>query len=714
MRRLLPLLLCCACGRDLAVPTEALPPKIASVVPASGFAGDQVTLTGENLADPAIQIFFDVRPAVVLTPAGKRDGHTLLVEVPADVLSTAVSVTTTQGAARWDQPFTYLGRGHPATVALRATLSLAPDVAAVSPLPGGAFAVLDQRYGTARLRAAGGALGPPLRVGERPVAAFGPPGAAWVVDSSISGNALQRVDLSTDVPSRGVRLPFSLGTLHWSGSPSGTRFAMASFAQVKLMALPSGATQDIALPDDVAAVFFQGDDTLVGLTKSKPFRIDLSGASPVLTLGAALDAGADPDQPPIAAVDAGRLAYASHGVVRLLEWAGAGVPALSPAVFNAHVFPILLTFTNGGSTLLVGGPDVVAACEVSSGKLLSAQPLPGVSSLASIAEGDEQGFVIAATGNGTALLFPSGQLLRSDVIGVGLGSIAVDPACGDVLVASDFGPLQVTHDTLQPLALDVSQRLDGVHAGEGGVVAFQGQTIFAYQPPANCRGAGSLVPAGQTTLSPIWEAALSNDGNWVAVTDNRHLELVPRSAAAGQRQSLDYLTNGGVYLAYAQNQLTATHPAAGKQAISNFKPGTLVESASFALPDDVVALRRVRFAGAWMVDDALFDAQTNRYAATHVTIWSEATGVLAEETVPATVTVPSGISADGFMLVGISQVGANYGLDTLILQVSQGKLVQQIGPHVDLPSVPEEIYASPDGGRFYVSIPGTSALAVVE
>ena len=53
-------------------------------------------------------------------------------------------------------------------------------------------------------------------------------------------------------------------------------------------------------------------------------------------------------------------------------------------------------------------------------------------------------------------------------------------------------------------------------------------------------------------------------------------------------------------------------------------------------------------------------------------------------------------------------------LDTLVLQISQGRLVQHSGPHVDLPSQPIDVVSSPDGARLYVSLPFANAVAVVE
>src|SRR5436190_1794440 len=126
MRRLLALVVLCACGRELTLPPQALPPRIDSISPAVGFAGDTITITGANLADPSLQVFFDVRTATIVTPAPQRDGKTLEVLVPQDVVGTDVSVTTSQGTSKAPQPFQYLGLGHPRTVALRATVSLKP------------------------------------------------------------------------------------------------------------------------------------------------------------------------------------------------------------------------------------------------------------------------------------------------------------------------------------------------------------------------------------------------------------------------------------------------------------------------------------------------------------------------------------------------------------------------------------------------------------
>src|SRR5438552_10492228 len=147
MRRLVPLLLCLGCGRDLQPAARAQPPRIASVEPARGFAGDTVTLAGDNLADPSLQVFFDVRAATILTPPSQRDGHTLSVQVPLDLLSPDVSVVGAQGSAKWNGQFLYLGAGHPRTVSLRATVPLGPRTFTAIPLTGGEeSAVLDFRY----------------------------------------------------------------------------------------------------------------------------------------------------------------------------------------------------------------------------------------------------------------------------------------------------------------------------------------------------------------------------------------------------------------------------------------------------------------------------------------------------------------------------------------------------------------------------------------
>ena len=48
------------------------------------------------------------------------------------------------------------------------------------------------------------------------------------------------------------------------------------------------------------------------------------------------------------------------------------------------------------------------------------------------------------------------------------------------------------------------------------------------------------------------------------------------------------------------------------------------------------------------------------------------------------------------------------------LDFVEGRLVQEPGPHVELVAEPALILPSPDGGRFYVGMPRTSRLAVVE
>ena len=57
---------------------------------------------------------------------------------------------------------------------------------------------------------------------------------------------------------------------------------------------------------------------------------------------------------------------------------------------------------------------------------------------------------------------------------------------------------------------------------------------------------------------------------------------------------------------------------------------------------------------------------------------------------------------------------ALWSIDTLLVQISQGKLLQTTGPHVDLPAAPFQLASSPDGGRIYVSLPDRSQVGVIE
>ena len=66
-----------------------------------------------------------------------------------------------------------------------------------------------------------------------------------------------------------------------------------------------------------------------------------------------------------------------------------------------------------------------------------------MNSIAFVTEGDEKGFALASTGDGVAILFPDGRLLRKDVVDAEITAIAADPQCGDVLAATAFGPLIV-------------------------------------------------------------------------------------------------------------------------------------------------------------------------------------------------------------------------------------------------------------------------------
>lgn len=725
MRRLVPLLVLLACGRDLTLPPLLQPPRIDSVTPAQGFAGDTVTIAGVNLADPTAQVAFDLRPATILTPPGQRDGRSLVVEVPQDVLGASVTVTTAQGTAKAPQPFTWLGLGHPRTVALRATLALGPDVENVAPLPGGDFAaVLDQRYGTVRGLDSGGGLTAPAHVGQKPTRAFGPAAGAWVLDASdAEQTAVQQVDLTQDPPVLGARVAVDGVMAAADGSPSGALFAAPSDHTILLYALPSGTLTriDASAAGRVAALRFWGNGAIVGVGDGAPFLVDLGGAAPTVHAGAAWASGGGPDYLPALAVDAparGQLAFTSHDQVLLLTWSGAAAPpVLSPTPILSHLFPQMLAFNLDGSKVLVGDSEegIVGLCDPATGAIVSAQPLPGLASLALATSGGNQGLLQAATGDGVALLFGDGRLLRRNPMSVGANNLAVDPVCGDALLATDYGPLRISRATLTPSIVDSSLHLTSVSSGEGGLLGWLGNDLYAYHPPADCKAGGSFAHIAASPDEVI-HAALSADGKWVASAGFQTLDLLPREdAGAGlSAQRIDFATASVIEVAWAGGQLTAAHPdGAGGYALTTWQSGGLAGAVSLPLQNPGLGLRHVRFADAWMIDQNLFDGAGN-FIATRVTVWSAAQGVVATSDVPASVTVPSGVSADGFMLVGISYVGVQAGLDTLLLQLDQGRLLQLPGPHVDLSAQPTDVMPSPDGSRFYALLPLISSVAVVE
>src|SRR5262249_40056326 len=151
---------------------------------------------------------------------------------------------------------------------------------------------------------------------------------------------------------------------------------------------------------------------------------------------------------------------------------------------------------------------------------------------------------------------------RTDVVDANLGSIAVDPVCGDILAVTSYGPLHVAHDTLSSSALDVSLQLDFVEGGPGGVAAVSGNDVYAYNPPAGCSGFGFFSLVAVAGSSPA-EAALSEDGKWAAVIDGTALDLLPRAdnGAGLDALHLDFgSSDRPVSLAFAGNQLTAVHP----------------------------------------------------------------------------------------------------------------------------------------------------------
>src|SRR5206468_1773655 len=143
-----------------------------------------------------------------------------------------------------------------------------------------------------------------------------------------------------------------------------------------------------------------------------------------------------------------QFAYVSEDQVRVLGWTS-GPPVLSRTVIDPHVSVSAFSFTGDGRILVADqARGVVVSCDVGAGTVLGAQQLAGVNAVAVVREGDDKGFALASTGDGVALLFSDGRLLRRDVVDAVITAIAVDPVCGDVLAATDFGPLLIAAGTL--------------------------------------------------------------------------------------------------------------------------------------------------------------------------------------------------------------------------------------------------------------------------
>ena len=713
MRRTVLFVLLAACGRDLGVPAQQQPPQIADVQPRSGFAGDLVGLAGTNLNAPGLQIFFDVQPATIATPAAQRDGKSLAVFVPAGVLGAGVSAVSPNGTGAFSG-FTYLGIGHPQTLALRAQVPTGPRLSSVAPLSGGqGFAAVDTRYGSVLGITTGGApLGRPAPAGK-PALVFGSGTAAWVLDAA--GPALRHFELSTGAELISDRLALPAAPAAAAASPSGAQFAYATATQVLVRPLPAGAASAFAV-SGAAALRFVSETVVVGLTATAPFRIDLAGGASV---GGALPANARPAALAATAVRGNLLAYATQaGGVAFLDFSAAGAPAPSGAVFTPPVSPALLAWP--GANLLVG--DRLRATVVSldaNGAAVASQALPGLSSLSAIADGPFAGLAVAAAGSSSVLLLADGTLLRADAVASGLGSFGVDPACGHVLASSSFGPLLLIPPILDLFPLSVGTRLDGVESGRGGVVVWIGQDLFAYDPGPNCNVFAASLRKIATSPEPILSAALSEDHRWVAATDGRVLELLPRSdaTAPGSAQRLDFgAALPRLPLSWARGNLLAAAAApGGGWAVTAFAPGTLTPTSTLPLSGPPSALNYSSSLDLWLLLAQVKDASGNLIAVDS-TAWRPGTGSFGTTRVPAVLTAPAATSADGRLLVGISAdpAGTNPGLDTFLLQFAADKVVETAGPHVTLPAAPLRILPSPDGARLYVSLPGGDALAVIE
>ena len=702
-----------ACGRDLGVPPQQQPPQITDLQPRAGFAGDLVVLTGTSLNAPGLQIFFDVQPATIVTPAAQRDGRSLAVFVPASVLGASVSAVSPNGTGVFGG-FSYLGIGHPQTLALRAQLPVGPQLASVLPLAGGqGFAAIDSRYGSVLgLSTAGAPLGPPAAAGK-PALVFGSGTTAWVLDAALP--ALRHFDLPTGAEIAPDRVLLSAAPALAAASPSGAQFAWATATQILVRPLPGGVAVPFAVSAAVA-LRFVSETALVGLTATAPFRIDLPSG---LSIGSALPANARPAAGAATAVRGASLAYATQeGNIAFLDFTAAGAPSPSGAVWTPPVAPSLLAWP--GANLLVG--DRKRATVVSldaTGKTVVSQALVGLSSLSAIADGPFVGLAVAAAGSNSVLLLADGTVLRADAVASGLGPFGVDPTCGHLLAATSFGPLLLIPPILDFLPLSVGIRLDGVESGPGGVVAWIGQDLYAYDPGASCSTFAPTLRKVATSPEHILFAALSENHRWVAATDGRVLELLPRSdlTAPGSPQRLDFgAPVARLPLAYARGSLLAASAAAGGgYVVTAFAPGTLTPTSTLALAGPPSALNYSSSLDLWLVLAQIKDAAGN-LVAVESTAWRPGSGALGTSRIPAVLTAPSATSADGRLLVGISAdpLGTNPGLDTFLLQLAVDRVVVTAGPHVTLPAAPLRILPSPDGARLYVSMPAGDAIAIVE
>ena len=147
MMKLWSLLACAvllACNRDYSVPAPVPPPAVGltGLSPATGWAGQRVTLTGHDLGS-ATQTEIRFGQSARLAPAQvAADGTSLDVFVPDDATSGPIAVSTPLGQAVTAQPFVFKGLGRLKQNAVSASLDLRVQLTGLIATRPGHFAAL--------------------------------------------------------------------------------------------------------------------------------------------------------------------------------------------------------------------------------------------------------------------------------------------------------------------------------------------------------------------------------------------------------------------------------------------------------------------------------------------------------------------------------------------------------------------------------------------